>query len=151
REHRGGVLVTHVLPSTQPELLGFATARHPGHADDGIEPTGHVDIARKRNVGLLLARLSGWRTIMFLDDDVTGMTASTVSAAAALTARYPAAGFRVTDYPDNSVVCHAHRLAGGKQDVFPGGSALLIDTNRSDAMFPPIYNEDWLFLFNAAQ
>lgn len=148
QEHRGGVLVTHVPPATQPELLGFATS---GHADSGAEPAGHVDIARKRNVGLLLARLSGWQTVMFLDDDVTGMTASEVSAAAALTAHYRAAGFRVTDYPDNSVVCHAHRLAGGAQDVFPGGSALLVDTTRPDAMFPAIYNEDWLFLFNAAQ
>jgi len=146
--HQGGVLVTHVPPLVQPELLGFATS---GHPEIEIEPSSHVDIARKRNVGLLLARLSGWQTVMFLDDDVTGMAASEVAAAAALTACYQAAGFRITDYPDNSVVCHAHRLAGGTQDVFPGGSALLVDTARADTMFPPIYNEDWLFLFNAAQ
>jgi hypothetical protein len=146
--HQGGVLVSHVPPFFQSELLTFATS---GHPENDIEPSSHVDIARKRNVGLLLARLSGWQTVMFLDDDVTGMTASEVAAAAALTARYEVAGFRITDYPDNSVVCHAHRLAGGTQDVFPGGSALLVDTPRADAMFPPIYNEDWLFLFNAVQ
>src|SRR5271156_1177313 len=61
-----------------------------------------------------------------------------------------AVGFRIARYPDNSVICHAHRLAGGSQDVFPGGSALLIDVTRSDTLFPPIYNEDWLFLFDAA-
>ena len=146
--HLGGLLVTSVPPFFQPELLGLSTS---GHPENDIQPSSHVDIARKRNVGLLLARLSGWQTVMFLDDDVTGMVASEVAAAAALTARYEAAGFKITDYPDNSVVCHAHRLAGGTQDVFPGGSALLVDTARADGMFPPIYNEDWLFLFNAAQ
>lgn len=145
---REAVLVTHVPPLIQPDLLGLATFSHP---ENDIEPSSHVDIARKRNAGLLLARLSGWQTVMFLDDDVTGMVAGEVAAAAALTGRYQAAGFRITDYPDNSVVCHAHRLAGGTQDVFPGGSALLIDMARADTMFPPIYNEDWLFLFDAAQ
>jgi hypothetical protein len=142
------VLVTYVTPFTEYELLGFLTSAHP-EAD--IEPSCHVDIARKRNLGLLLARLSGWQTIMFLDDDIRDMTASTVSGAAALTARYEAVGFRIGDYPDNSVVCHAHRLAGGAQDVFLGGSALLVDVARTNTLFPPIYNEDWLFLFDAVQ
>jgi hypothetical protein len=144
----GDVLVAYVPPSAESELPSFLTS---GHPEKDIEPSCHVDIALKRNVGLLLARLSGWRTIMFLDDDIRGMTASTVSEAAALTTRYQAVGFRIGHYPDNSVVCHAHRLAGGTQGVFPGGSALVIDVTRSDTMFPPIYNEDWLFLFDATQ
>jgi hypothetical protein len=109
----------------------------------------HIDIARKRNLGLLLARLCDWRTIMFLDDDIGALTVGAVSTAAGLAARFQAVGFKINHYPDNSVVCHAHRLAGGTQDVFPGGSALVIDVASSDTMFPPIYNEDWLFLFDA--
>jgi hypothetical protein len=144
----GDVLVTYVSPSADDDLPAFLTSEHP---ENDIEPSCHVDIARKRNVGLLLASLCGWRTIMFLDDDIRGLTASAASGAAALTARFQAAGFKIGHYPDNSVVCHAHRLAGGTQDVFPGGSALLIDVTRSDTLFPPIYNEDWLFLFDAAQ
>src|SRR5262249_7958869 len=62
-----------------------------------------------------------------------------------------AVGFKVNDYPDNSVVCHANRLAGSVQDIFPGGSALLVDVERCYSLFPPIYNEDWLFLFDAVQ
>jgi hypothetical protein len=144
----GDVLVTYVSASTDGNLPAFLTSEHP---ENDIVPSCHADIARKRNVGLLLARLCGWCTIMFLDDDITGLTASAVSGAAALTARFRFAGFKISHYPDNSVVCHAHRLAGGTQDVFPGGSALVIDVTRSDTMFPPIYNEDWLFLFDAAQ
>jgi len=144
----GDVLVTYVSRSAEESLPAFLTSEHP---ENDLTPASHVDIARKRNMGLMLARLCGWRTIMFLDDDIRGLTVGDVSRAAALTARFQAVGFKIGYYPDNSVVCHAHRLAGSTQDVFPGGSALVVDVTRSDTMFPPIYNEDWLFLFDAAQ
>lgn len=142
------VLVAYVSPSAPKYLPPLLTSRHP---EIDMVTSCHVDIARKRNVGLLLAHLGGWRTIMFLDDDIRAVTASAVTTAAALTTSFQAVGFKINHYPDNSVVCHAHRLAGGSQDVFPGGSALVVDVPRSDTMFPPIYNEDWLFLFEAAQ
>jgi hypothetical protein len=145
----GSSLVTYV-PSGLDDagLLAFATSQHP---ENEVEPSCHVDIARKRNVGLLLGRLRDWNTIMFLDDDIRGITASEVARAAAMTEQFPAVGYAIDNYPDNSVVCHAHRLAGGAQGVFPGGSALLVDVNHNHTLFPPIYNEDWLFLFDAAQ
>jgi hypothetical protein len=142
------LLVTWVPQSADETLLPFLTSVHP---EIDVEPSCHIDIARKRNVGLLLARLCNWQTVMYLDDDIRGLTADAVSVAAALTTHSRAVGFEITDYPDNSVVCHANRLAGGKQDVFPGGSALLIDASQCDSLFPPVYNEDWLFLFNAVQ
>jgi hypothetical protein len=142
------VLVTYISPYAAENLPALLTSQRP-QMDSAT--SCHVDIARKRNVGLLLARLCGWRTVMFLDDDIRALTANAISAAAALAAHFQAVGFKINHYPDNSVVCHAHRLAGGTQDVFPGGSALVVDVARNDAMFPPIYNEDWLFLFDAAQ
>jgi hypothetical protein len=144
----GDVLVTYVTPAVDDDHLGFVTSQFLGNA---IRSSCHADIARKRNVGLMLAGLCGWQTIMFLDDDIRGMTATAVSGAAALTARFQAVGFKISHFPDNSVVCHAHRMAGGTQDVFPGGSALLIDVARNETPFPPVYNEDWLFLFDAAR
>lgn len=145
----GSSLVTYVPAALDDAgLLAFATSQHP---ENEVEPSCHVDIARKRNVGLLLGRLRDWNTIMFLDDDIRGITASEVARAAAMTEQFPAVGYAINNYPDNSVVCHAHRLAGGAQGVFPGGSALLVDVNQNNTLFPPIYNEDWLFLFDAAQ
>jgi hypothetical protein len=39
---------------------------------------------------------------------------------------------------------------GWEQDVFIGGGALLVDLDGvPPAPFPPVYNEDWLFLFDA--
>ena len=73
----GETLVTYVPRSIDDDLLSFLTSAHP---ENDIEPSCHVDIARKRNIGLLLARLCGWRTVMFLDDDIRDLTASAVSA-----------------------------------------------------------------------
>ncbi len=144
----GNIFVTYVPPAIGDSQLNFLTSVHP---DTEIEPSCHVDIARKRNIGLLLARISGWRTIMYLDDDIRNLSASVVANAAALIGYFRAVGFEIDHYPDSSVVCHAHRLAGAKQSVFPGGSALLVDVFLSDSLFPYIYNEDWLFLFEAVQ
>ncbi len=142
------IFITYVPPAIWDARLDFLTSTHP---ETDIEASCHIDIARKRNVALLLARICGWRTIMYLDDDIRDLTASTISAAAAQVAYFRAVGFEIDDYPDNSVVCHANRLAGAKQGVFPGGSALMIDVLGSDSVFPPIYNEDWLFLFDAVR
>jgi len=95
--------------------------------------------------------MCGWRSIMYLDDDIRSLTATAVARAAGMLGQFQAVGFEIGDFPDNSVVCHAHRLAGARQGVFPGGSALLVDVARSDSLFPPVYDEDWLFLLDAAQ
>jgi hypothetical protein len=142
------VCVTWVPQSVEDNWLSFLTTVHP---ENEIERSCHADIARKRNVGLLLARICGWRTIMYLDDDIGDLTAASVSQAAALTSRFLAAGFQISHYPDNSVVCHAYRMIDGSQGTFPGGSALVVDVGRCDTLFPPIYNEDWLFLFDAVR
>jgi hypothetical protein len=142
------VCVTWVPQSVEDTWLSFLTTVHP---ENEIERSCHADIARKRNIGLLLARACGWRTIMYLDDDIRDLTAAAVSQGAALASRFVAAGFEISYYPDNSVVCHAYRLIGGHQGTFPGGSALVVDVERCDTLFPPIYNEDWLFLFDAVQ
>lgn len=143
-----GMLATYV-PENESRALGkllsFLTPRHP---ENDIVPSCHNDIARKRNIGLLLARLSGWQTVMFLDDDIRGLTAKGVLQATALTRAFRAVGFTIGKYPDNSVVCHAHRLSGADQRTFPGGSALILDVARCDTPFPAIYNEDWLFLYD---
>jgi hypothetical protein len=140
--------VTCVPQCVEDNWLSFLTTVHP---ENEIQRSCHADIAGKRNVGLLLARICGWRTIMYLDDDIRDLTAAAVSQATALTSHFQAAGFSIGHYPDNSVVCHAYRLIGGRQGTFPGGSALVVDVERCDALFPPIYNEDWLFLFDAVQ
>jgi hypothetical protein len=107
-----------------------------------------LDLSLKRNIGVLLARLIGWRFVLFLDDDMTHISPTTVRRAASALGRYTAVGMAVHDFPDNSVVCHAHRLAGGQQDVFVTGSALVVECRKVDSFFPQVYNEDWLYLMD---
>lgn len=127
---------------SHPTVSATATGR-PGHG-------GRVSLSRKRNLALLVARMCGWETLLFLDDDIRSTDATTVRLAAAGLGRAAAVGFAVHGYPDNSVVCHARRLAGAPQAVFVGGSALLVDPGDDDlAHFPTVYNEDWLYLFDA--
>jgi hypothetical protein len=109
-----------------------------------------TDLSVKRNVGLLLARMMGWRRIFFLDDDIRDINPVDVQSTVSMLGSYPAAGMRVSEFPDNSAVCHAHRAIGGLQDVFITGAALAVDCQRNTGFFPDIYNEDWLFFFDNA-
>jgi hypothetical protein len=99
---------------------------------------------------LLLARMMGWERISFIDDDIRDVAPHDLSATIAMLGRYRSAGMRVTNYPDNSVVCHANRQTGGDQDVFVSGSVLAVNTMKPFSFFPEIYNEDWLFFYDDA-
>ncbi|SEG57088.1 hypothetical protein SAMN05444920_103226 [Nonomuraea solani] len=105
-----------------------------------------TDLSAKRNLGLMLARLMKWERIVFLDDDIEVGGHEEVVRAAALLDDYDAVGMHIGGFPDNSVVCHAHRLAGGRQDSFVGGGAMAIETTRRRSFFPNVYNEDWFYL-----
>lgn len=122
-------------------LFDFATSRI-----EEAKAARLGDLSMKRNLGLVLAKLAGWRRLMFLDDDIAGLVPAQLRRAAAALGPLDMVGLEVRDFPDNSVVCHANRLAGAKQDTFVSGSALLVDANRVYSFFPEIYNEDWLFL-----
>jgi acetyltransferase-like isoleucine patch superfamily enzyme len=144
-EYAAGALAAIDLPPDYSHpLLQLPTMRAAEPANPRLG-----DLSLKRNLALLLAHLMGWRTVLMLDDDIVDVSAATVRQASAHLGDVAAVGLAVTDFPDNSVYGHARRLAGLRQDVFIGGSALLIDTTRPTSYFPQIYNEDWLFLVDS--
>jgi hypothetical protein len=104
------------------------------------------DLSLKRNLGLLIARAAGWQRILFLDDDIDLPDPSELTAVAAVADQFDAVGLNNTGFEDNSVVCHALRYIGGKQDTFVGGGAMVVRPLDTTSFFPQIYNEDWLFL-----
>jgi hypothetical protein len=107
-----------------------------------------TDTSFKRNLGLLIAVLAGWKRILFLDDDIELPNPADVTTAAGLLGEYPVVGLANAGMPDNSVVCHAIRDAGQKQDTFIGGGALAVGEAAFSSFFPNIYNEDWFFLLD---
>lgn len=106
------------------------------------------DTSVKRNLGLLFARFAGWQRIVFLDDDIEVPEPGDLRDAASLLDTCAAVGLHVGGFPDNSVVCHAYREAGGPQDTFVGGGALAVGWASMMSFFPRIYNEDWFFLLD---
>lgn len=110
-----------------------------------------TDLSMKRNIGLVLARMLGWNRIFFLDDDIRDIAYPNLQRTVDMLGSFSAAGLWVTDFPDNSIVCHANRETGGSQDVFVSGAALALDCESDIGFFPDIYNEDWLFMFDYAK
>jgi len=106
------------------------------------------DLSTKRNLALMLGHMVGWSRILFIDDDITGLKADDVRKASGLLSLYSAVGLRIGGFPDNSVVCHAFRQAGGQQGSFVGGGALAVQVQRCESFFPDIYNDDWFFLLD---
>ena len=107
-----------------------------------------TDTSAKRNLGLVLARLAGWKRVVFLDDDIQVPEPIDLARAAALLDTCDGVGLHIGGFPDNSVVCHANRETGASQDTFIGGGALAVPADRMDSFFPEIYNEDWFFLLD---
>lgn len=104
------------------------------------------DLSIKRNLGLVLARLRGWKKILFVDDDIYRLQPRHIWRLAGSLDRHPVASMASTYFPDNSVVCHARRLAGLRQGVFVSGAVLGVNTQYPTlSFFPDIYNEDWFF------
>lgn len=103
-----------------------------------------LDISRKRNLGLLIGRVCGWTRMLFLDDDIRKLNVEKLCSAAALLDHYPVVGLQVNKYPDASVVGHARRLTGRRQEPFVSGGSLLVDPQILNGYFAPVYHEDWL-------
>ncbi|MGI5225161.1 hypothetical protein [Actinoallomurus sp. CA-142502] len=142
----GDLHVLEVMPNREHGWLQSAGERYPFSRSEQFKV---VDIAGKRNLGLIIARMAGWEKIIFLDDDIGAINPSMLGRAAELTERYRTVGFQVPEFPDNSVVGHAYRLAGGPQHVFVGGGGLAVKLPEHSAFYPSIYNEDWLYLHDA--
>jgi hypothetical protein len=114
--------------------------------------SGHTrDLSTKRNVGLLIARMLGWQRLMFLDDDIFGISKDDVAALAAGLNNHNVSVLIPDEFQDNSVACHANRLSGEDQDVFASAGGMGVRCDRDDLpFFPNIYNEDWFFFADEA-
>lgn len=143
RLKRGTAISLALRPTLRHHLLDLAA-----DLPQRFIPPGALDISRKRNLGLLLGRACGWTRLLFLDDDIRRLNMGKLSSAAALLDKYPVVGLQVKKYPDASVVGHARRLTGRRQEPFISGGSLLVNPQRLNGFFPAIYHEDWLCIIN---
>lgn len=109
------------------------------------------DLSTKRNLGLVIARMLGWRRLMFLDDDIYGISKEDVEALAAALNNHNVSALIPEYYPDNSVACHAFRLGGGEQETFASAGGMGVRCDWADLpFFPNVYNDDWFFFSQEA-
>lgn len=162
RQRLGGakidVVAIDIPPGYWHEMLDFSTA---AEVFMRLSPvTIPRDLSLKRNLGLLIARLAGWKKIVFMDDDMHGIEPGGLLRASAALDSNPLSCFLVEagagahdrlPTEDNSAVCHALRLIGGKQNVFASGSALGVNISAELSFFPNIYNEDWFFMLRETE
>ena len=141
-------LVVEVPADYGHEYFGHETS----HRDfRSVNANRQSDLSLKRNIGLILARLLGWHKIMYLDDDVYGISPGHLTKMSAQLDNHQVAGLVTRNFPDNSVVCHANRLSGANQDNFVTGAALGVNcADQPLPFFPNIYNEDWFFFIKHA-
>lgn len=149
RSYRNATVI-HVPPGYSHELLNFPELLSIQNDLPEACKFFTTDLSLKRNIGLVLARMLKWRRILFLDDDIRDIASPDLQTTVDMLGSFSAAGLRVTDFPDNSIVCHANRMTAGFQDVFVSGAVLAVDTAADIGFFPDIYNEDWLFFYDYA-
>ena len=109
-------------------------------------PTDVWDLPFKRNYALWHAHKLGFNRILLLDDDILGMDDTRCLAGADALSQWSLAGFFVDDFPDTSVVGHVKLSLGEPVSPFLSGSCLFLRTDLTTGFFPPIYNEDWIFM-----
>lgn len=147
RSFAHGVVIDLPGDYTHP-LLSFATSRSAGGPLPDACAAYESDLATKRNIGLLLARMLGWKRIFFLDDDIRDISGSDLHRTVSMLHEFHSVGMQVDNWADNSIVCHALRMLGGEQDIFVSGAALAVNCDTLLGYFPDIYNEDWFFFYN---
>ena len=110
-----------------------------------------TDVSTKRNLALMLSHALRWKRVVFLDDDIRVPNPGDLSKAVSLLDSHSAVGLSIGGFPDNSMVCHAFRKAGGWQETFIGGGALAVGIKRNRSFFPNVYNEDWFLFLDAGK
>jgi hypothetical protein len=110
-----------------------------------------TDVSTKRNLALMLSHALRWKRVVFLDDDIRVPNPGDLTRAVGLLNSHAAVGLGIGGFPDNSMVCHAFREAGGWQETFIGGGALAVRIKGNRSFFPNVYNEDWFFVLEAGK
>jgi len=104
------------------------------------------DLPMKRNYALWHARKNRFNQILLLDDDIRGLHDVALRAGARALRQWVLTGFFIDEFPDTSVIGHVELAVGERVVPFLSGSCLFVRSGAPIGFFPPIYNEDWIFM-----
>ncbi|WP_051767618.1 hypothetical protein [Amycolatopsis vancoresmycina] len=149
-----GHLLTHIGWSR--EKFAVLDRSRFAHADKlrlrtfaSLYADGAGELSEKKNAGLLLARMLGWRSVLFVDDDVQSIGRKQLRDAAGLLDGLDRAGagrrlvgWAFDEFPDFSSVGYARSYGTGEWRTFVSGGAMALRCDQDLLFFPPVYNED---------
>jgi hypothetical protein len=105
------------------------------------------DLPQKRNAALLFAALNRRSKLILLDDDILGFDGTLLAEMLVASHDLACFGILIRQFPDISVVDHVNRVLYQTHSQFIAANCLCINMKRVSGYFPPLYNEDWLFIF----
>jgi len=111
-----------------------------------ISPYTEWDLPQKRNYAIWFSIYNKFTKILFIDDDIRGISSSLLERGASNLDRYTIVGCFVENFPDTSIVGHLEISSGNEIKCFISGSFLFIKPFNTYSFFPLIYNEDWIFM-----
>ena len=118
-----------ILPGWQSDEHPVATLHREG------------DLGFKRNVALLLGRMCGWDTLLFLGEDVRASPASDLTRVDDVLADF-------ATYPQLHAAGWFQRDVDGAQATFVSGEALMVRCRGPLPLFPTAHNDAWLFVLH---
>jgi hypothetical protein len=125
-----------LLHMDMPELLRFT----------GRLGKGTWNLGNNRNYALLLAVATGYRFVIFSDDDVIVDRSTLLQIGKQLQLR-SFVGTQIVGMPDHSIVGHLYKHARRIiQPQYTSGTFLGVDSAAVSLPLPNFYNEDWIWL-----
>lgn len=106
------------------------------------------DLDIKRNTAIWYATTHGHNKILLLDVDVRMPWNSLIPHGSETLERFAVASLVFNDFPDLSCVEHAANLCGYNIKPFLGGGCMFVRLPTTLCFFPPVYNEDWMFMLD---
>lgn len=134
------------LLMNDPEFMTALNSLQCTSNDLSISYFGEWDLPAKRNYALWYASKHNFNRILLLDDDVRGFQSEWLTSGLNSLRRFAISGFFVDNFPDTSAIGHVKIGLGKPTWTFLSGSCLFIRVDCNIGFFPPIYNEDWLFM-----
>lgn len=136
----------NVLRLVDPDFLGVLYQMRCSSNSMCVSFRGEWDLPAKRNYALWYARKHKMTRIFIVDDDIQGLSVDSIGAGANALSQSSIAGYFVENFPDTSAIGHVEIKCGLQIQPFLSGSCLFIRSDEVTDYFPPIYNEDWLFM-----
>lgn len=104
------------------------------------------NLGRNRNYGIIYSILSGYKKVIFMDDDVV-CNNETIDNVFIKLSECSFVGATIFGMPDHSIVGHIYRACGSLLPQYVSSTFIGIDLYKVKQYFINKYNEDWIWLF----